>query len=69
MPAHIVASIMSSNQFCRAERLAKDFGWSAKYTESEAGESLYESLPREIEVGVKDLELEAAFKDAKAKSK
>ncbi|KAF9064629.1 hypothetical protein BDP27DRAFT_1450643 [Rhodocollybia butyracea] len=61
----VASAIMSSNQFCRAERLAKEFGWSPRYTESE---SFFESIPREVEVCVKDLGLEAAFKDAKARS-
>ncbi|KAF9068773.1 hypothetical protein BDP27DRAFT_1383459 [Rhodocollybia butyracea] len=57
--------VMSSNQFCRSDRLIKELGWSAKHSElAEPGESFYESLPKEIELGLKELPLREAFKNA-----
>ncbi|KAJ4475534.1 hypothetical protein J3R30DRAFT_3500423 [Lentinula aciculospora] len=47
-------TIFGSSQFCRAERLAKELGWSAEHTETE---NLYESIPREIELAVKEMKL------------
>ncbi|KAJ3794378.1 hypothetical protein GGU11DRAFT_796435 [Lentinula aff. detonsa] len=44
--------IFGSSTFCRAERLTKELGWSAEHTEAEG---LYESLPKEIELAVKEM--------------
>ncbi|KAF9060360.1 hypothetical protein BDP27DRAFT_1430202 [Rhodocollybia butyracea] len=60
-----LVDVMSSNQFCRSDRLIKELGWSAKHSElAEPGESFYESLPKEIELGLKELPLREAFKNA-----
>ncbi|KAJ4469345.1 NAD(P)-binding protein [Lentinula lateritia] len=48
-------NIFGSSQFCRAERLTKELGWSAEHTETE---SLYDSLPKEIELAVKEMGLQ-----------
>lgn len=63
-----VASVMSSSQFCRSDRLVKELGWSAKHTDSaEPGESFHESLPKEIRLGLEELALRDVFKNTKAR--
>ncbi|KAJ3760631.1 hypothetical protein EV360DRAFT_81002 [Lentinula raphanica] len=47
-------TIFGSSAFCRADRLTKELGWSAEHTEVE---SLYESLPKEVELAVKEMGL------------
>ncbi|KAF9060362.1 hypothetical protein BDP27DRAFT_1370633 [Rhodocollybia butyracea] len=56
------ADVMSSNQFCRSDRLIKELGWSAKHTD--LADSFHESLPKEIELGLKELPLGEGFKNA-----
>ncbi|KAF9068765.1 hypothetical protein BDP27DRAFT_1421578 [Rhodocollybia butyracea] len=61
------ADVMSSNHFCRSDRLITELGWSAKHTEAEPGESFHESLPKEIELSLKESALGEAFKNANAR--
>jgi len=55
-------TIFGSSQFCRAERLSSEFGWTAEHTERS---SLWETLPGEIELAVKEMGL--VFKGEGAK--
>ncbi|KAE9393617.1 NAD(P)-binding protein [Gymnopus androsaceus JB14] len=47
-------TVFGSSQFCRAERLSSEFGWTAEHTERSP---LQESLPEEIEFAVKEMGL------------
>ncbi|KAE9401308.1 NAD(P)-binding protein [Gymnopus androsaceus JB14] len=49
-----VTTILGSSGFCRAERLASELGWTAEHTELSP---LYETLPGEIELAVKEMGL------------